>query len=194
MTRELSAAEKAFNKAKKEFVALSQRTAKALNRERVTLAKQLKRANARARKLREQIKVKQERLAATTHDTVSHTLDEQIANLKTHLAEAREQAKVSRAELADVRTDLASARDHLERALHIDNAMAALEKRWAKAMHKKAKKTGAKKTPSKKTSTKKTSAKKTSKTSAAKKKTSATRSARARRPSRRPTAAKKARK
>ncbi len=140
MTQELSASEKAFNRAKKQFVTLSRRTTKALTRERNRLARQLKKANARTKRFRAQIDTRRERLTKTATDKAAATIKAQIKALRQELAEARETTRGIRSELAAVRADLASARDHLSRALHVDKAMAALEKQWARATRRKAKK------------------------------------------------------
>ena len=140
MTKELSASEKAFNQAKKQFVNLSQRTTKALTRERNRLARQLKKANARSKKIRAQIDTKRERLTKTAGDKTAATIKAQIKELRQVLAEARDNTRGIRSELAAVRADLASAGDHLSRALHVDKAMTALEKQWARAARSKAKK------------------------------------------------------
>ena len=140
MTKELSASEKAFNQAKKQYVNLSQRTTKALTRERNRLARQLKIANARSKKIRAQIDTKRERLTKTARDKTAAAIKAQIKELRQVLAEARDKTRGMRSELAAVRADLASAGDHLSRALHVDKAMAALEKQWARAARSKAKK------------------------------------------------------
>jgi hypothetical protein len=57
------------------------------------------------------------------------------------LAQLREDTTAERAELAEVRKDLASARDHLVRALHVDKAITKLETQWKKATQGKPKKT-----------------------------------------------------
>ena len=140
MTQELSASEKAFNQAKKQFVTLSQRTTKALTRKRDQLARQLKKANARTKKIRAQIDTRRERLTKTATAKAAATIKAQIKQLRQVLAEAREKTRGIRSELAAARVDLASARDHLSRALHVDKAMAALEKQWARPARRKAKK------------------------------------------------------
>jgi colicin import membrane protein len=140
MTKELSASEKAFNQARKQFVNLSQRTTRALTRERNLLARQLKKANARSKKIRAQIDTKRERLTKTAGDKAAATTKAQIKKLRQVLAEARDDTRGIRSELAAVRADLASAADHLLRALHVDKAMVALEKQWARAARGKGKK------------------------------------------------------
>jgi hypothetical protein len=148
MTKEVSASEKAFNQAKKQFVNLAQRTARALTRERNQLARQLKKANARSKKIRAQIDTKRERLTKIAGDKAAATIKTQVKELRQVLAGARDKTRGIRSELAAVRADLASAGDHLSRALHVDKAMARLEKQWARAERSKAKK----KTTSKKKS------------------------------------------
>ena len=140
MTRELSAAEKAFNQAKRQFVVLSKRTAKALNSERARLARQLKSANARGKKIRAQLDRKREALGNAASAKATATIKAQMKELRERLATAREESKETRSELAAVRADLASARDHLGRALHVDKAMTVLEKQWAKVAQRKGKK------------------------------------------------------
>ena len=152
MTKELSASEKAFKQAKTQFVNLSQRITKALTRERNRLARQLKKANARSKKIRAQIDTKRERLTKTAGGKATATIKAQIKELRQVLAEARDKTRGIRSELAAVGADLASAWDHLSRALHVDKAMAALEKQWARAERSKAKKKPASK---KKAATKK---------------------------------------
>ena len=126
MTKELSAAEKAFDQARKKFVTLSQRTTKTLTRERDRLARQLKQANARTRKIREQIDIRRERLTRAKTDKAAAAIKAQIKKLRQTLPEVRETARGIRSELAGVREQLANARDHLSRALHVDKAMTAL--------------------------------------------------------------------
>ncbi len=140
MTKELSASEKAFNQAKTQFVNLSQRITKALTRERNRFARQLKKANARSKKIRAQIDTKRERLTKTAGGKAAATIKAQIKELRQVLAEARDKTRGIRSELAAVRADLASAGDHLSRASHVDKAMAALEKQWVRAARSKAKK------------------------------------------------------
>ena len=140
MTKELSASEKAFKQAKTQFVNLSQRITKALTRERKRFARQLTKANARSKKIRAQIDTKRERLTKTAGGKAAATIKAQIKELRQVLAEARDKTRGIRSELAAVRAGLASAGDHLSRALHVDKAMAALEKQWARAARSKAKK------------------------------------------------------
>lgn len=140
MTKALSEAEKFFDRAKKKFVTLSERTTKALTRERDRLLRRIKATNARGKRLALQIKTKTERLSKATTAKTTKTLKQQIAALKKLRAEAREEAKNLRAELAAVRADLASARQHLSRALHADKAMEAFQKQREKVSKRVAKK------------------------------------------------------
>ena len=158
MTKELSAAEKAFQKSKAEFLALSHRTTKILTRERAALQRQIKRVNAQAKKLGGQIDAKRQRLAKTTSDKVRKTQRAQIAKLKVLRSDLRQEAADARVELASVRDDLASARHHLARALHIDKAIAGLERQWAKVTNRGKKKAAKKRTAKKRTATRKRTA------------------------------------
>jgi hypothetical protein len=184
MTRELSAAEKAFNQAKRQFVVLSKRTAKALNSERERLGRQLKSANARGKKIRAQLDRKREALSKAVSASATATIKTQMKELRERLAAVREESKETRSELAAVRADLASARDHLGRALHVDKAMTVLEKQWAKVAQRKGKEKAARE---KKAAAKKKPAAK--KRATAKKKTGAGKKAAAKR---KPAARKKA--
>jgi len=140
MNRALREAEKTFDQARKRFLTLSERTIKALTRERDRLWRKVKATNARSKRLALQIRAKTERLSKTTATKTKSTLQKQLTDLKKMRAEAREEAKNLRAELAAARADLGSARHHLSRAAHIDKAMSAFEKQREKASNRVAKK------------------------------------------------------
>jgi uncharacterized phage infection (PIP) family protein YhgE len=144
MPRALREADQAFNQALKQFVTLCERTARTLTRERDRLSRQLKAASARGKRLVVQAQTKAERLSKATTEQATDMLKKQIAELKELRAEAREEAKEIRAKLAGVRVDLASARQHLSRALHADKAMAAFEQQFEKAVKRITKRTSKK--------------------------------------------------
>jgi hypothetical protein len=156
MTRELAAGHKALSNAKKQFVSLTKKTTAALGKERNRLIRDIKRANAKATKVRLQMQKKAERRRKSTTDKVKRKLKSQMVSLDKTRKAARAEAKQMRSELAQVRSDLSSARHHLAHALHIDKAMIQIEKkmealRSAKATKKTAKKKRKKKAAKKKT-------------------------------------------
>lgn len=189
MPKELTEAEKALHEARRRFVELSVLMTKSLTTERKRLARQIAPLNARVKRLSGQIAAKTERLSATTLDRTRETLNKQLAELKALRDSTREDTRGMRAELALVRTDLASARDHFARALHIDKALARLEQQWEKATHRKAKKktvrrkktakVAAKKRTAKKRTAKKRTAKKAAAVTRARKKPATAKRARA---------------
>lgn len=132
MPKALKAANKALNQAQKQFLTLCKRSAKTLTRERDSLARRIRSARARSKRLLLQLQAKAERLSKATSKQAADMLKKQIAELKNLRAEAREEAKGIRANLTKVRIDLVSARQHLSRALHTDNALAAFERQFEK--------------------------------------------------------------
>jgi adenylate kinase len=160
MTKELVQQQSALEQARKRLLALANRTTKALDSQRKRLTRDIERANKRAARARDQIVIKTERLTKTTKGQIERRIKKEIADLKETRAAALAEAKVTRAELTKVREDLVSAKDHLSRALHIDKAFAAVDKKLSGLRKKKASK---KKVVKKKVARKKVSKKKVAK-------------------------------
>ena len=139
MSKDIAAKQTALRQAKRELVTLTDRTTKALTRERNRLTRELKRANARVKRTRVQLRKKADRLARSTKATVGRELKGQIGKLEKMLEAAQAEANTLRKDLVPVRKKLADARSHLSHALHLDKAMATLEKELAKALGKKPK-------------------------------------------------------
>ena len=133
MPKALKAANTALASAQKHFLTLCKRSAKALTRERDSLARRIRSTRGRRKRLLVQLQAKAARLSKATSKKATTMLKKQIAELKNLRAEAHAEAKGVRANLAKVRVDLASARHHLSRALHTDSALAAFERQLKKA-------------------------------------------------------------
>ena len=152
--------QKALHQARQQFKQAADRSTKALTKQRKRLQKDLERAVTTAKRSGEQLQKKADRLAKATGVKAKRELRSQILKLDKTRATAMSDSKEMRGELAIVRDDLSSARKHLTHALHIDKAMAKIEKELAKRFGKKsssaknATKKTAKKSPAAKKSVK----------------------------------------
>jgi seryl-tRNA synthetase len=153
MTKELTELQKTFQQNKALLVKTAKRATIELDRQRKRLMTEINRVNARAGQTRLQLQKKSERLVTTTATKAKRELNKQIRNLQKTLDEAKKDAAQLRRELAPVKDDLTNARNHLVHALHIDRALAKIQRQlsWKPAAPKKSarKKTRKKKVPRK---------------------------------------------
>jgi len=148
VTKELTELQKTLQQNKALFVKTAKRATIELDRQRKRLATEINRANARAQRTRVDLQKKSERLVNTTARKAKQELNRQIRNLQKMLDEARSDAAKLRTELAPVKDDLTNARNHLAHALHIDRALAKIQRQLSRkpaAPKKPARKKSAKK-------------------------------------------------
>jgi hypothetical protein len=135
MTIDIKSKQKALQDAKRDLVKAATQATVNLGKERDRLNAELKRSNVRIKRTREQLRKKAERLAAASKSSAVKTRKElqlQVTKLKKTASAAKEEARNTRKELVLVRRDLADARYRLSHALHIDKAIAKVEKTMAK--------------------------------------------------------------
>lgn len=135
MATDLKSKVKDLQTAKRDFVKAAKAATVTLGKERDRLTAKLKQANARVRQSQTQLKARAEKLAATSKSSAEKTrlqLQSQVAKLKAAATAAKQEARKTADELVLVRKDLADARRHLSHALHVDRAIARLEKALAK--------------------------------------------------------------
>jgi chromosome segregation ATPase len=154
MTKELTQLQKTLQQNKALFVKTAKRATLELDRQRNRLATEVSRANARAQRTRVELQKKSERLLNTTATKAKRELNKQIRKLQKMLDEARSDAAKLRKELAPVKDDLTNARNHLVHALHIDRALAKIQRQLSR-------KPAAPKKPARKKSAKKKTPRKT---------------------------------
>jgi seryl-tRNA synthetase len=95
MSKELTALERAFKNAEREFVRVSQKTLKSLDRESKKVARDLQRAKTRAERYKNDVMKKSEKLAKTSAASAKRQLRSQIGKLDKLLNEAMDEVEAS---------------------------------------------------------------------------------------------------
>ncbi len=128
MSKELTELQKTLQQNKTLFLTTAKRATTELERQRKRLLTEINRVNARATKTRLQLQRRSERLLNTTASKAKRELNKQIRKLQKGLEEARNDAAKLRNDLGPVKDDLTNARNHLAHALHIDRALARIQR------------------------------------------------------------------
>jgi predicted nucleic acid-binding Zn-ribbon protein len=128
VSKELTELQKTLQQNKTLFLTTAKRATTELERQRKRLLAEISRVNARATKTRLQLQRRSERLLNTTASKAKRELNKQIRKLQKGLEEARNDAAKLRKDLGPVKDDLTYARNHLAHALHIDRALAKIQR------------------------------------------------------------------
>ena len=128
MSKELTALERAFKNAEREFVRVSQKTLKSLDRESKKVARDLQRAKTRAERYKNDVMKKSEKLAKTSAASAKRQLRSQINKLDKLLNEAMDEVEAHKFNLAPLRAQLKNARAFAMKATHLSKAVSKKEK------------------------------------------------------------------
>ncbi|MCW8846102.1 MAG: hypothetical protein OQK99_09720, partial [Gammaproteobacteria bacterium] len=132
MSKELSALERAFKNAEREFHRVSQKTLKSLDRETKKVTRDLQKAKKRAERYKNDLMKKSEKLAKTTAANAKRQLRTQIGKLDKMLNAAMDEVESHKINLAPLREQLKNARIYAMKATHISKAVGKTEQELEK--------------------------------------------------------------
>ena len=132
MSKELSALERAFKNAEREFHRVSQKTLKSLDRETKKATRELQQARKKAERYKNDLVKKSEKLAKTTAANAKRQLRTQINKLDKLLNAAMDEVESHRINLAPLREQLKHARAYAMKATRISKAVGKTEQELEK--------------------------------------------------------------